>query len=78
MKKETGVMVMKNGKAWAKTYDDGHSSSYGWVVPEEGEIHNPKFCVNPTDVTYERSPYFEDLKSAKVVMVERVISVKEI
>jgi hypothetical protein len=74
-KKEKGVMVIKNGKAWAKTYSDGHSTEYGWVDTVDGEIHNPDTCKLPTDVTYKDSPYFDNLKTAKLCEVERTIIV---
>ena len=71
MKIETGVMVMKNGKAWGVEYDDGHSTSYGWIAPENAPIHNPEFCSHPTDVTYKGSPYTKELSAAELVYVER-------
>ncbi len=76
MKTETGVMVVKNGKAWAQTYADGHSTACGWVDIENGEIHNPEFCKKPTDVTYSNSHYITELLTAQVVKVERTTMVK--
>lgn len=71
MKVETGVMVMKNGKAWGTVYDDGRSTAYGWIDPEDAPIHDPKFCKKPTDVTYDGSHYIRELQDAELVMVER-------
>ena len=74
MKKiERGVMVMKDGKAWGETYADGHSTSYGWLNPADkrAEISDPKYCTKTTDVTYEGSPYIDELMTAKLVQVER-------
>ena len=76
MKVECGVMVMKNGKAWGKTYEDGHSTSYGWVDPESAPIHNPKYCTKPTDVTWSGSHYLNELETGKLVEVERVTEVR--
>lgn len=45
MKIETGVMVMKDGKAWGIIYEDGRSTSYGWMAPENAPIHDPEFCL---------------------------------
>ena len=70
-KTETGVMVMKDGKAWGTSYEDGYSTSYGWINPAEAEIHEPESCTKTTDVTYENSPYIEELRTGKLVMVER-------
>lgn len=71
MKIETGVMVMKNGKAWGVEYSDGRSTSYGWIAPENAPIHSPKHCKGPLDVTYPGSPYIRELSTAKLVSVER-------
>ena len=71
MKVEKGVMVMKDGKAWGISFEDGQSTSYGWIDPENAPIHNPKYCQEPTDVIYDNSPYAEDLKLGEIVSVER-------
>jgi hypothetical protein len=71
MKIETGVMVMKDGKAWGITYQDGQSTCYGWIDPEDAPIHEPEFCKDPTYVTYRGSPYISELKTGKLVHVER-------
>jgi len=76
MKIETGVMVMKNGKAWGIEYEDGQSTSYGWIEPEDAPIHDPKHCKRPTDVTYEDSYLTDELKKGKLVAVERITTVK--
>ena len=75
MKIETGVMVMKDGLAWGVTYKDGHSTSYGWVDPEDAPIHNPKYCKKTTDVTYEGSHYFAELLKGDLVHIERTTNV---
>lgn len=71
MKIEAGVMVMKNGKAWGVKSNDGNSTSYGWVEPENALIHNPLFCKQPTDVTHRLSIYVNELSTAELVHVER-------
>lgn len=71
MKIETGVMVMKNGKAWGTEYADGHSTNYGWIAPEDAPIHNPEFCKKTTDVTHKDSYYIKELLTAELVHVER-------
>jgi hypothetical protein len=75
-KVETGVMVMKDGKAWGVVYKDGQSTSYGWIDPENAGIHDPRFCTLPTDVTYKNSPDFEELKKGKLVPVRRTTTVE--
>jgi hypothetical protein len=76
MKVETGVMVMKDGLAWGKDYEDGQCTSYGWIFPEYAPIHDPKFCTDTTDVTYEGSHYIDELKTGHLVSVERITEVK--
>lgn len=77
MKVEAGVMVIKNGKGWGFTYEDGHSTSYGWVDLEDATIHNPEYCKKTTDVTYEGSHDTKELLTGKLIKVERTIIVKE-
>lgn len=71
MKIERGVMVMKDGKAWGITYEDGHSTSYGWMAPEDAPIHDPRYCKKPTDVTWKDSYLTKELETGELVFVER-------
>ncbi len=71
MTEVTGVMIMKNGKAWGVAYQDGHSTSYGWIEPEHAPIHNPKYINNPEDVTCKGSSYVLELKTDEIVKVKR-------
>jgi len=71
MKIETGVMVMKDGKAWGVAWEDGRSTSYGWIAPEDAPIHDPRYCKKPEDVTYRESHYVAELRTGKLVQVER-------
>ena len=71
MKIEKGVMIMKDGKAWGKEYEDSHSTSYGWIIPENAPIHDPDFCKATTDATYAGSPYIDELKTGKLISVTR-------
>lgn len=76
MKEESGVMVMKDGKAWGVTYKDGRSTSYGWIEPESAPIHNPEFCKKTTDVTYRGSYLIDELKTGKLVKVKRITTIE--
>jgi len=71
MRVETGVMVMKDGKAWGIIYEDGQATAYGFTDPENATIHDPEFCRQTTDVTYKNSPDTKELLTAKLVHVER-------
>lgn len=75
MKTETGVMVMRGGKAWGVEYADGHVTAYGWIDPEAAPIHDPRFCKKPTDVTWKGSPWTEELLTGKLVHVTRTTTV---
>lgn len=79
MKKvEEGVMVMKDGKGWGvlTNYDDGYSTSYGWVEPESAIIVDSEFCIEPSDITWENSHYEKELETGKVVRVRRTTKVE--
>ena len=71
MKIERGVLVMRHGKAWGVAYKDGHCTDYGWVEPADAELHDPKYCRWPTDVTYQSSPYLDELATGTLVSVTR-------
>ena len=69
----TGVIVMKNNKAWGEVYSDGRSTSYGWVNPTNVELNNSLYCTKPTDLTYTGSPYEAELSTAELLKVERKV-----
>lgn len=71
MKIETGVMLMKAGKAWGITYDDGRSRSYGWMAPEDAPIHNPDSVQRPEDLSYKDDHKINEIRTGKLVHVER-------
>lgn len=74
---ERGLMVMKNGMAWARKDGDAQFTIYGWIDPtdERVEIHNPEFCHSTTDVTYTGSPHIKELLTGKLVHVERITTI---
>lgn len=76
MKIETGVMVMKDGKAWGIVYEDGQSACSGWIDVESAPIHDPKYCKKTTDVTFEHSHHTTELETAKLVEVKRITTVE--
>lgn len=72
MKIETGVMVVKDGLAWGRTYADGQSTEYGWLHLENAPIHNPEHCRKPEDVLGPMDDHYRPLlQGAVVVPVER-------
>jgi hypothetical protein len=73
---EEGVMIMKNGKAWGKTYFDGQATEYGWMAPERAPIHDPRFCTETTDVVHMNSYLIPELQTGKLVKVRRTTTVE--
>lgn len=73
---ETGLMIMKNGKAWGIVYKDGRCLKQGWVNPAMAPIHDPRFVKKSTDVTYKGSPDVTELETGELVMVERKTTVR--
>ena len=67
---------MKDGLAWGCKIADGQITVNGWMKPEDAPIHNPKFCLDPTYVTYKNSPDIEELLTGKLVAVERTTTVR--
>ena len=76
MKTETGVMLVKDGRAWGTAYEDGHSRDFGWVSLESANIYNPKFCKAPTDVVYSGSPDTAEVLTGKITRARRVTTVE--
>jgi len=76
VKIETGVMVMKEGKAWGKIYEDGRETNYGWMDAAYAEISNPEFCKKTSDVTYKGSHYIEELSTGKITNVKRITTIE--
>jgi len=71
-----GVMLMKGDKAWGVVYEDGHSTSYGWIIPEFAPIHDPEFCKRPEDVTYPGDRNLKEIKTGKLVHVKRTTTIQ--
>jgi len=75
-KTEKGVMIMKDGKGWGITREDGHSTSHGWMDAEDAPIHDPEYCTKTTDVTYKGSYLTKELLTGELVAVERTTTIK--
>ena len=71
MKIETGVMVMKDGKAWGVEDADGHFKSYGWIKLEDAVLLDPEYCKKTTDIVSKNSHYIKELETAILVAVTR-------
>lgn len=68
---EKGVMLMLDGKAWGITYEDGHSTSYGWIDPSKAEVSDPELCKKPSDLTYPGSYLIPEMSRGRLVQVVR-------
>lgn len=75
---ETGVMLLKDGRAWGVSYSDGYCTEYGWIDPTIAPIHDPKYCKQPSDLTYRGSPYIAEMNTGKLFYVERRTTVSVI
>jgi hypothetical protein len=78
MKIETGVMIMKDGKGWGLSFEDGHCTCYGWVDVESADIHNPEFLKRPEDATWKGSHEVAELRKGVIVPVQRLTKVVRI
>ena len=76
MKTEKGVMLIKNGMGWGKVYEDGYSTSYGWMPLEDAPIHDPRYCTEPADVTYSGDHNLSEIKTGKIIPVVKTIHVE--
>lgn len=72
MKIEKGVIILKNGKGWGVSYEDGHCTEHGWIDLDIAPIHDPKFCRKVTDVTYKNSHLIKELETGELVNVIRI------
>lgn len=74
-KTEEGVMIVKDGKAWATNVSHLYNGD-GYVDMVDGEMF-PSGCLKkPSDVTYQGSPYITHLKDAKIVKARRTVTVE--
>lgn len=69
----SGVMVVKDGKAWGVEYEDGKGRAYGWVEIANGEIHDPRYCKHPLDVTYVGSHDEKKLAGATLLLARQIV-----
>lgn len=76
VKVEQGVLVMKDGKAWGVTYEDGRETCYGWLEPAKAVLSDPRRVKKPTDLTYPGSRHVAELKTARVAKVTRTVIVQ--
>jgi hypothetical protein len=48
------TVIEKNGKYWGVEYQDGHSTSYGWLDDiEKARTVDPKYYKKPTDAIWQ-------------------------
>jgi len=75
-KSESGVLVMKDGKAWGIVYEDGRETVYGWMAPADARLYEAKYVAIPTSVVRDDDPDFAELSTATVVRVKRVTTIE--
>lgn len=76
MKIENGVMIVKDGTAWGKVYEDGREINYWWVPIEDAELYDPDDFDQVTDVANGNSRYIRELLKGRLVKVKRTITVE--
>ncbi len=70
-KYETGVVAEFGGLFWGVQYEDGQSTAYDFGPIENARIADPKYCHQPTDLTYKGSYDTEKLKAARLLPVHK-------
>ncbi len=84
---EEGIVILYNGPnpalknhAWGVEYEDGQSTSMGWVPVTDVDkvvISNAEFVKVPSDVTYKGSHYVTELnRNGKITKVRRTTTVE--
>lgn len=75
-----GVVAELNGKFWGIQYIDGHSAYKDFGDLEKAEIHSPKYCTKPTDMTHDpkntlgHNPEYDSLSKARLVNIRKTIT----
>lgn len=74
-----GVIAELNGKYWGIKYQDGNNTLYDFIDDiNNAEIHDPKYCYKPTDMTWTpdsnfNNPYYDKLSNAHFINVRKTI-----
>jgi hypothetical protein len=75
-----GVAAMYNGKFWGFEHNYGDSPSKGFVDFDNAEISDPRYCKEPTDMTWNPAntnrynPEYGMLKKATLVNVRKTVT----
>ncbi|MEO9497701.1 MAG: hypothetical protein ABJG42_24720 [Vibrio splendidus] len=74
------TVIEKNGKFWGVVYDDGKSTSYGWLDDiEQAGTHNKRYCEKPTDAVWEGDTLgVKELSTARLVTYKVVSRYEEV
>ena len=72
---EKGVVIQLGDKFWGVEYEDTNSRSYGWVGLKGAHIYDPEYFKQPTDATYENSPFISELKKGTFVEVTKTTTI---
>jgi len=76
IKEETGVMLVKDGKAWQETYDDGRSKEFGFGDIHNAELRDQRYVMLPLDFTWPGSHYVKEVCKGDVVKVKRTVIIE--
>jgi hypothetical protein len=72
----TGVIVMKDGKAWLGADPQYQSPQEGWGDPTEAKVVSSELCSKPTDILWPNHPCTNEVRKGKVVKVSRTVVVE--
>lgn len=77
-----GVAAIYNGNFWGTQRSDAEITVNGFGDFEHARICDPKFCIEPTDMTWNpvnRGGYnheYEELKKATLVKVRKTVTIE--
>lgn len=84
VKIKEGVVAEYNGKFWGKQHGDAQYTCNDFGDLDKADISDPKFCLKPTDKTYNPqnrggyNPDYDKLKKARLIKVRKTITIETI
>lgn len=73
---QTGLILMKDGKAWLGADTRYEDAADGWGDPTKAELHDPEFCNRPYDISSPPGHLVEEMNKGKFVSVTRTVIVE--
>jgi hypothetical protein len=73
---KTGVILMKDGKAWLGADTRYESAEDGWGDATLAEPSDPKFCKKPYDLSSPPGHLIDEMNKGKLVSVRKTVSIE--